>query len=821
MKILELEIKNFRGIKSIKISPQGENVVVFGPNGTGKSAIVDSIDFLLTGKISRLMGEGTKNLSLKEHGPHVDCRSNPKDTIVSATVAIENKTVTLERSVSKPNNLNIEPESEKDLTISYLEMAELGQHILSRREILRYVTAEAGKRAKEIQGLLDLSEIENLRAILVNIKNEAESEFKNSESYFNIAKGDITKLLSLPDFSESGVIDKLNELRGMLNGSKISLSEISSEKIKEGLSPSPFSVQKDTLTVQEISNNITEIRALAQGKDEITAKESELRETLKEIAKEIKLKQFSLYKKLFESGVRLVDKTNACPLCGRVWADGDFKAFLEEKIKETEVAKEKQDKIDEISSFIKQKLDLLKNDVVTLLKAHSQFNIKVVDKKEEEEYSAGLDLWSDAMLNPVEKFENNKWPSRAFSDVFNLSFLEKKILSPIDDTLKKVGESLSKNQAAWDTLTKMEDKWKRYKDDLNRVEIAELFKRRAEAILRHFEEARDSVLESIYDAIKDNFNEYYKTIHSEDEKTFSSNIKHEGAELIFEVDFYGRGLFPPHALHSEGHQDSMGVCLFFALNKYLTQDAIKIVVLDDVVMSIDRNHRRGVCGLLRKYFSDRQFIITTHDTAWAKQLKTESVVKLKNMLHFVYWNIETGPIFELEKDLWDRIKEDLQKDDLPSAAHKLRYNAECYFENVCDFLNAKVPYKGHHQWELGDFAPAAISAYKECLKKAKANFQNLKQTDKVAELNEIEQKVSEIISKSQVEQWIVNANVHYNKWETFSKNDFEPVVEAFKELFGLFTCSKCGTIISISYTKRTVPKTVLSCGCGSFCWNLE
>jgi len=52
MKLLELEIKNIRGIKSINITPQRENVVVFGPNGTGKSAIVDSIDFLLTGKIS-------------------------------------------------------------------------------------------------------------------------------------------------------------------------------------------------------------------------------------------------------------------------------------------------------------------------------------------------------------------------------------------------------------------------------------------------------------------------------------------------------------------------------------------------------------------------------------------------------------------------------------------------------------------------------------------------------------------------------------------------------------------------------------------------
>ena len=72
MKILNLEIKNIRGIKNIKIQPDGKSIVVFGPNGVGKSAIVDAVDFLLSGQISRLIGEGTKCLSLKEHGCHVD-----------------------------------------------------------------------------------------------------------------------------------------------------------------------------------------------------------------------------------------------------------------------------------------------------------------------------------------------------------------------------------------------------------------------------------------------------------------------------------------------------------------------------------------------------------------------------------------------------------------------------------------------------------------------------------------------------------------------------------------------------------------------------
>lgn len=259
----------------------------------------------------------------------------------------------------------------------------------------------------------------------------------------------------------------------------------------------------------------------------------------------------------------------------------------------------------------------------------------------------------------------------------------------------------------------------------------------------------------------------------------------------------------------------------FSLNDYLTKDTIEVIILDDVVMSIDRNHRRSVCRLLKDFFPNKQFIITTHDTAWAKQLKTEGVVTQKNMVHFVNWNIDTGPIFELDKDLWDSINENMDKDDVPSAAHKLRREAECFFENVCDFLIAYVPYKGHHQWELGDFAPAAIGAYKSYLKKAKDNFSKMKQQDKVDKLNEIDEKAKEIIVKSQVEQWAINANVHYNKWVDFSKQDFKPVVDVFKELFALFTCPECGSLISVSQDRGSNGKTSVSCNCGKIFWNIQ
>jgi len=819
MKFLSLEIENIRGIKYIKIEPRGENVVVFGPNGTGKSAIVDAIDFLLTGEISRLTGEGTKGFSLKEHGCHIDFRKDLKNTVVIAKVNVEGKEVTMKRSINKPSSLKVEPKKFEALVEPYLETATLGLHILSRREILKYITAEAGKRSKEVLSLLNLSDIENIRSTFVTVRNEAKEDFKHAESNFEIAKNEVSKLLSLDGFSEDAALNKVNELREVLGGSKI--AQLSPEKIKENLKAYPFGVMEGALTREQIENTVKTIKSLVQSRDDIINKELELKNLLEEAVKDIKFKQYLLYEKLFEFGISLVDASNVCPLCGRKWEVGDFKAYLEEKRKETDISKAKQSKIDEISSYIKIKSDLLKSNITDCVKAHEQFSLKIIDEKELKDFLSALDCWSEVMVKPLESFEGNKWPTLKLQNIFDAPFLENKMLAPLENALKQVGEKLSRQQTAWDTLTKMEDQWKRYQEALKEKEMCEILKNRAEATLDRFEKARDSILENIYDAVKKNFEEYYKVIHSDDEGKFVSKITQSGAELNLEVDFYQRGMFPPHALHSEGHQDSMGLCLFFALNNYLIQDAIKVIVLDDVIMSIDRTHRRAVCQLLKKVFPDKQYIITTHDNAWAKQLRTEGVVTHKNMIHFANWNIDTGPIFELEKDVWDRIKEDLDKNDVPAAAHRLRRNAECFFENVCDFLMADLPYKGHHQWELGDFAPAAISAYKGYLRKAKSISQKMGQPEKFQELEKLERKATETINRSQIEQWVINVNVHYNKWDEFTKKDFEPVVNAFKDLFDLFNCSSCGTMISRIQSKGLTPKDIVSCGCGKIFWNIQ
>ena len=177
IRVDSVTIKEFRGIRDLTLNLKGKNYAVCGPNGTGKSGVVDALEFALTGNVSRLSGRGKGEVSLKTHGPHVDQRNAPDKARVTVILTIPslNKSVTIERSVKAPASPVITP-NEPDVLAVLQHVTSHPEIVLSRRELINYVLATPGDRAQEVQALLHLDRVEEVRGTLLKIANACDKQ---------------------------------------------------------------------------------------------------------------------------------------------------------------------------------------------------------------------------------------------------------------------------------------------------------------------------------------------------------------------------------------------------------------------------------------------------------------------------------------------------------------------------------------------------------------------------------------------------------------------------------------------------------------------
>ena len=225
-----------------------------------------------------------------------------------------------------------------------------------------------------------------------------------------------------------------------------------------------------------------------------------------------------------------------------------------------------------------------------------------------------------------------------------------------------------------------------------------------------FGETLTNALDGIFEKVQERFSGLYRMINHGDEDEFDAHFKQEPGRLTLNVDFYGRGFFPPAAFHSEGHQDGMGLCLYLALTDHLMGKNFSIAVLDDVLMSVDAGHRREFSRLLKTEFPHTQFVLTTHDPIWLKHMSTEGLIEPKSVAHFRKWNVEHGPAEWDNRDFWAEIDHLLDVDDVPGAAAALRRNLEYFGKESCHRLRARVEFRADAQFMLGDTLQPSVGA---------------------------------------------------------------------------------------------------------------
>lgn len=812
IRIDKVHIKEFRGIRELTLNLKGQNFAACGPNGTGKSGIVDAIEFALTGNISRLAGAGTGGLSIRAHGPHVDSRNKPEVASVTLDVTIPcrgNKRAQIRRTVKSSSTPEIKP-ADKDVIAAFESVNLHPEFALSRRELIRYVLSEPGQRSKEVQSLLRLDDIEKLRGVLQRIANASARDVQGLERTEKDTISSFLTALNTSQFTKQSVLEAVNPRRELLGLAPLTDLDAHTS-VKDGLATAAASTP-GRVPKRQSAADLATLRAALQSLQ--TAPFKQLCLTAEASAAELGKNADSLNglsrETLLKSALELYDGA-ACPVCDSPFEPDAFTGHIAQKLTHLDELSKRRIALEAELKPILDAFHSAGTALNNMIEHASAFSPKV-DIAPLSEFRIAL----RGRYQQLQKLLPLDDTRAILAVAFNVPDIES-TLTALDAAITAIPE-LTKQDAAREFLILAQERLETCRTARLRLAAGKLRADRAAKTFATFGTVTTTALEKIYKDVESAFASYYQMINEEDEKTFTAKLMPSIGKLSFDVDFYGRGHFPPGAYHSEGHQDGMGLCLYLALMSHLLDANFTFAVLDDVLMSVDAGHRRQVCALLKAQFPNTQFIFTTHDEIWLRHMRSEGLIKGRNFTHFRTWTVDLGPTEWDDRDVWTELDGYLAKNDVRAAAALLRHYLEHFAKEVCDRLRANVEFRGDAQFMLGDLLPNATTTLGDLLKKAKTAANSWNQRDVVERIKVIEATFLDAKIKSGHDNWQINTAVHFNEWADLQREDFAPVIEAFRALTGAFACNACNEMFFVAPDRGQ--KEALRCACGNLNLNL-
>lgn len=805
LRIQSITIEEFRGIRKMSLDIGMANFVVCGPNGTGKSGIVDAIEFVLTGGISRLSGEGTGELTIAKHGPHVDSRTSIERAKVriEAEIVSLGRVVTIERSIAEPSAFKVTPTDPEVLQIIQAIQSH-PEFVLSRREIIKYVLAPPGKRAEEISSLLGLKSLMRLRSILFSISNSGSRKAASAATALAGATEHLRKHVDVPKLTPENLIGLANSRRTILRLPSLA-TFTESTVLNDGVDGS---IKTKTAHLPKLET-LAEIERFRKAVSKVTSSIAaafveKTTNELNALASDPAMLFVARIEQFYTLGVELI-ATELCPFCGDEWDITKLTQVVNRKLEHLKSISAQRKSMEKRLSGLSERLAELKLSLTTIQR-YAKMSSPAIEMPVSTAFAKQLAM-DEVQLSsflPIDR---------------TLEVLSRFILTP-NDLLTEIAKfeaivqalpDPSRENAARNWLTVATERVGMFWAAKQKSVVANRNNEISQLVYTTFIESNDSVLSDLYRDVEQDFGKLYSMLNRDDEGEFCASLKPEEQSLNLGVDFYGRGKFPPGAYHSEGHQDSMGLCLYLALMRHLQGENFSFAVLDDVLTSIDVGHRREVCRMLKNQFPETQFIITTHDPIWLRLMESEGLVT--GRIRFKQWSVDDGPKSFEVGDVWNEVGHHLNLNEVNKAATVLRHHLEYVAHELCDRLHAPVGFRGDASYQLGELLPSAISQLRKLFGKAKNAANSHKQKDLFDEITLIASDFDKAVTESRIEQWQVNTSIHYNSWDNLQTPDFGPVVVAFRGLVGKFGCEKCGGFLRV-FPDRETPQ-FLSCPCGN------
>jgi len=653
-----LLIENLRGSVtpfSLAFEKGKKLTIVYGENGTGKSTISDAFDLLGNSNVGSLddRGVGGKTRSYwpsvgKAHG---DVRVVLTTSAGVCTLSVGAKNVPVDNEQLRPRVA-----------------------VLRRSQILNLIAAQPAERYKEISKFVDVSGVEASEASLRNLISSKAKEYETATTRLGANKTSIENFWieagsPAPD-AFAWAQAEIQKDRQRLDERKNSIDELVAHWDKIAAYPAKLTDLAGKLKAAQVAS------ATAQASlDGIT---SQVADGYLEILDILKAAQQHFIKH---------PNPEVCPLCeSREKAEG-LVAEVNRRIQ---------------SQGLHAKLETAKSTARSCAIGEQQAQQRLDDSLKE-------------ASGDFEKLKSHCDDSKGIADLdmpaFPFPVEPEKWAEWIDlnkgkrDGWKRASDACVDSKKFVDTLRRSLNEYE--ESDTAAKDLAVVLPRLRE-ILKIVEDERKKYTDRILGDISTRVGQLYEAIHPGEglNKIVLALDAAKRGSLDIATEFGGKSDAPPQAYFSDSHLDTLGLCVFLALAEREVPEK-KILVLDDVLGSVDEPHVERVIGLIYEVSQKFQHaIVTTHYRPWREKFRW-GILKPDQICQFVElktWTLDNGMALTGSIPEIARLKTLLAADDpdVQSIAGK----AGVILEAILDFLTLKygcaVPRKPGNTYVLGD-----------------------------------------------------------------------------------------------------------------------
>jgi hypothetical protein len=641
-----LEVAGFRGIVHSTLDFGGNSVVLGGANGTGKTAFVDAVEYLYTGEVATLAGAA--GLGVRQQGPHIHAErsaSYVRGHFLDPDAAV---TRWLAGPVDSPSILD-----------GHLRRGAALTFILRRSQLQAFIHARPAERYKRMADLIGLERLDGLQMVTHRAQERLEREL-------DAAERELSHLAAASTPEGVDEADLLIELNARLN--EVGFGDITLASLDE---------------IPRVRTALVR-RTTQRRPDRAAAARAALVDALRRSGHDRLRDALAAYLELSPSSPDRKDRAEMLELLGllsrgrdilRQSPDADHCPLCESDINSRAVLAaliRRVGRLEEVS-LLQQKLD----------RARDALDAALVDSSGRVRAVATLCAEAEVSATPTESLTNSismlrdSLRSGATAETVQMagrleSVLERWTLwaSETIDRLAMPSESESEEDedgagaAVSAALSWLESaavqrataararaeheralaRRQELEGTVARARSAAVVARTVATTLTH---VRNDELQRVFDELQADLVHFYDTLHPGEGQHALAIVmdprKRGSADL--QLGFFDRTAQDPRAFSSEGHLDSLGLCIFLAFVRRFNGDW-PLLVLDDVVATVDAVHKARIARLLFEEFGDRQLMITTHDGRWFNEIRRiQSDLGVDGVRNLVIesWSLDEGP----------------------------------------------------------------------------------------------------------------------------------------------------------------------------------